>query len=48
VNCLKLQSEQVKMSGAAMAVLARRIVNAGFLIEFIDTIVAYSAHLSSV
>jgi len=36
------------MSMAAMAVLARSIVNAGSLIEFIEAIVAYPDHVSNV
>jgi len=37
-----------QMGGAAMAVLARRIVNACSVIEFIDAIVTYPDHLSNV
>jgi len=37
-----------RKDSAAMAVFARRIVNAGSLIEFIDAIVAHPDHLSSV
>jgi len=36
------------LGGAAVAVLARRIVNAGSWIEFVDAIVAYPDHFSSV
>jgi len=36
------------LSGAVMAVLARRMVNAGFLIGLDDVTIAYPDHLNSV
>jgi len=43
-----MKKSKIGSDGAAMVVLARGIVNAGSVIEFIDAIVAYPDNLSGV